>query len=72
MRTAVSEIIELLWIAVTTVAWGILIVVYVLSCYYAPRIDALYGDTESEEEANNSLLRSQTLNPKLETLNSKP
>jgi len=50
--------IELLWIGVTTVVWGLLMIVYFMSGYNAPRIDALYTDTESEEEANNSLLRS--------------
>jgi len=58
MRTAVAEMIELLWIGVTTVVWGLLMIVYFMSGYNAPRIDALYTDTESEEEANNSLLRS--------------
>ena len=33
-------------------------IVYFMSCYNAPRIDTLCTDAESEEEANNSLLRS--------------
>jgi len=57
MRTAVSEMIEFMWISVTTVCWGMLLMVYGYSCYHAPRVDALFTDTESEEEANNSLLR---------------
>jgi len=57
MRTAVAEMIELMWIGLTTVVWGLLLIVYFFSSYHAPRIDALYTDTESEEEANNSLLR---------------
>jgi hypothetical protein len=46
MRTAVAEMIELMWIGVTTVVWGLIIVVYFMSSYNAPRIDALYTDTE--------------------------
>ena len=47
--------IELMWIGVTTVVLGLIIVVYFMSSYNAPRIDALYTDTERHAFSKMSL-----------------
>jgi len=66
MRTAVAEMIELMWIGVTTVVWGLIIVVYFMSSYNAPRIDALYTDTERHtfSKKKKSKPHNTTLKPK--------
>eukprot|EP00960_Hanusia_phi_P017463 513987-Hanusia_phi.AAC.2 len=58
MRTAVSYEVELCWVGFVLVVCGFLGAIYYFGAIMAPRVDALYWDNESEEEAGSSLLRS--------------